>query len=113
MLTQEALSTVANNIAALSILMQSNLSLIKQCEQEHKDKNVENLVVIYSEWFFDGWHFYCNTKHTFDVTTEFLIKDKIVAGGTAEFKIDEDKHVKGKVDASLWTNLNCTLTLST
>ena len=112
-LIEVTLSKAADKIAAFSVLMQSKASLLKQYEEEYKDKNVENLVVIYSERFTDGWHPFSHATQTFDVTTEFPIRDKRVARGTAEYEINKDKHVKGKVYASLWTNLDCTLTLST
>ena len=112
-LIQVTVSKAADKIAAFSVLMQSKASLLKQYEEEYKAKNVENLMVIYSEPFTDRWHPITLAKQTFDVTTEFPIIDKRVARGTAEYEIDEEKHAKGKVYASLWRKLNCTLTLST
>ena len=100
-LIEVTLSKAADKIAACSASMESKASQLKQYEEENKDKNLENLVVIYSERFTDEWHVFVHAKQTFDVTTEFPIRDKRVARGIEEFEIDDEKHVKGLEYASL------------
>ena len=112
-LIEATLSETASKIADFSVQKEATASQLKQCNEEYEDKNGEKLVVIYSERFSDGWHLFSFAKQTFDVKTDFPIKNKIVARGTAKYKIDDDRHVNGTVHASFWKNLDCTLTLST
>ena len=112
-LIEETLSETADKIAALSVQKEATASQLNQCKEEYEDKNGGKLVVIYSNRFTNELQLFSYSKQTFDVKTDFPIRDKIVARGTAVYEIDDDKHVKGMVYESIWKNLDCTLTLST
>ena len=113
-LIEVSLSEVANKLADLSGKMEATASQLKQYEEEYADKNVDKLVVIHSEHITNGRRSHSTHEYqSFDVRTKFPIRNKIVARGIPKYTINEEKHVKGIIYASIWTNLNSTLTLST
>ena len=77
------------------------------------------LVVIYENEFNAEWsicpNLFCYVNTEFDVQTKFPVRSVRVNRGTIKYRINQaTNRVRGRVyTASLWSNLICTLIVST